>query len=141
MNAFRYSPEMEKFLYDHFEEYNDKKMAEEFNRVFETEISWHQIRHFRRKHGIRGEHHQRHSEIFTDEIRAFIEANYKGTGYKDMALMIWHEFGKWYQPKQIRSYYRNHKLSVARRSAAGNHPRRVRLSEARRTERRAFRPS
>lgn len=111
MNAFRYSPEMEKFLYDHFEEYNDKKMAEEFNRVFETEISWHQIRHFRRKHGIRGEHHQRHSEIFTDEIRAFIEANYKGTGYKDMALMIWHEFGKWYQPKQIRSYYRNHKLN------------------------------
>ena len=111
MTGFQYTEEMEKFLYDHFQEYNDKVMAEKFNLEFDAEVSWHQIRSFRRKHNISGRHHQRHSEIFTDEIRAYIEANYKGTGYKEMALRIWHEFGKWYQPKQIRSYYRNHKLN------------------------------
>ena len=111
MGAFQYTPEMEAFLYDHFALLSDKKMAEAFNERFGTELSWHQVRHFRRKHNIDGKHHQFHSEIFTDEIRKFMEENYIGTGYKEMALMIWHKFGKWYQPKQIRSYYKNHKLN------------------------------
>lgn len=111
MYGFQYTQEMENFLYAHFAEFNDKRMAEEFNKEFGTELSWNQIRHFRRKHNISGKQHQYHSEVFTDEIRAFIEENYIGTGYKEMALMIWHKFGKWYQPKQIRSYYRNHKLN------------------------------
>lgn len=111
MGAFRYTPEMEAFLYAHFAMLDDKKMAAAFNERFGTELSWHQVRHFRRKHNISGKQHQYHSEVFTDEIRKFIEENYIGTGYKDMALMIWHEFGKWYQPKQIRGYYKNHKLN------------------------------
>ena len=110
-SGFQYTEEMEKFLYDHFQEYNDKVMAEEFNQEFGTELSWHQIRHFRRKHNISGAQHQRHSEIFTDEIRAYIETNYKGTGYKEMALQIYDRFGVLYQPKQIRGYYKNHKLN------------------------------
>lgn len=111
MGAFRYSPEMEDFLYAHFSEYNDKKMAEEFNREFGTDLSWEQVRYFRRKNNISGKQHQYHSEVFTDEIRAFIEENYIGTGYKEMALLIYNKFGRLYQPKQIRSYYKNHKLN------------------------------
>lgn len=111
VKAFQYTPEMEKFLYDHFAAFNDKVMAEEFNKEFGTELSWHQVRSFRRKHNISGKQHQNHSGVFTKEIRAFMDANYKGTGYKAMALLIYNKFGKLYQPSQIRSYYRNHKLN------------------------------
>lgn len=107
----RYTKEMEDFLRENCCKYPDRRMAEEFNAEYGTNISWHQVRHFRRKHNISGKHHQNHSEIFTDEIRAFIAENYKGTGYKDMALLIYREFGVLYQPNQIRGYYRNHKLN------------------------------
>ena len=109
--AFQYTPKMEKFLHDHFSEYNDKVMAEKFNQKFGTELSWHQVRHFRRKHKINGVHHMHHSAIFTDEIRAYIDANYVGTGYHEMALQIFHKFGRLYKDSQIRGYYKNHKLN------------------------------
>ena len=111
VKAFQYTPEMEKFLYDHFAAFNDKVMAEKFNKEFGTELSWHQVRHFRRKHNINGVHHMQHSAIFTEEIRAYIEANYVGTGYHEMALQIFHKFGILYEDSQIRGYYRNHKLN------------------------------
>ena len=48
---------------------------------------------------------------YSDEIRAFIENNYKGNGPTAMTELVNKTFGTDYTKSQIRSYYKNHKLN------------------------------
>lgn len=48
---------------------------------------------------------------YSDEIRAFIEKNYKGNGPTVMTELVNKTFGTDYTKSQIRSYYKNHKLN------------------------------
>ena len=48
---------------------------------------------------------------YSDEIRAFIENNYKGNSPTAMTELVNKTFGTDYTKSQIRSYYKNHKLN------------------------------
>lgn len=53
---------------------------------------------------------QIYSELFPKEICEYILSHYKGTGYQDMAALLWQEYGRRYTRQQIRSFYRNRHL-------------------------------
>lgn len=48
---------------------------------------------------------------FPDEVRQYIEANYKGVGPTEMSKRIWNEFSFYMSPSQTKTYYKNHRLN------------------------------
>lgn len=49
--------------------------------------------------------------IFTDEIKEFVYANYKGIGPAEMARILNDKFKTNYSKQQLKSYYANHNLN------------------------------
>lgn len=108
--AFQYTEEMEKFIHENYMSHNTTELAGMFNEKFGTNKTKDQIRAYRRRHGLDSTHLQGGLNKVPEEIRDFIFVNHKGTSYADMAEKILQEFGISYTEKQMRSYYKNHKL-------------------------------
>lgn len=51
------------------------------------------------------------STRYPQEIHAFIQSNYLGTGPKEMTDVVNQKFGTSYTRRQIKAYYANHKLN------------------------------
>lgn len=107
-----YTKEMEEFIFGNYEKHNTSELTRMFNEKFGTEKTKDQIRAFRRRHGLDSSHLQGSGgNIYPKEVKEFIRANYKGTGYQQMVRLIYQNFGLVYSPTQIRSYYKNNKLN------------------------------
>ena len=49
--------------------------------------------------------------MYPAEVATYIQENYKGTSYADMAVQLKEIFGREYTTAQIMGYYKNHKLN------------------------------
>lgn len=111
----RYPQEVHDFISANQKGKTAKELAELVNRTFGTEFTESQMKSYRSNHHLKssrpGGWPAGRSKLFPAEIWSFIEDNYKGVGYKEMADKLNEKFGTCYTPEQIGSFYGNRKLN------------------------------
>ena len=102
--------QVEQFLIEHAGGVSSKELAELVNSQYGTEFTVADMQQFKKARKITSGVRGGYSDIFPREIAEYIKANYVGVGYKQQAQNLLREFGKEYEPKQIKAFYKNHNL-------------------------------
>lgn len=88
------------------------ELTESCNRKFKTDLSTEAMASLKKRYGFSGSPRVRkYSSLFPEEVAVFINKNYIGTGYLRMVELIKEQLGLEYTQKQIKAYYKNHKLN------------------------------
>lgn len=112
--AIRYKPEVHEYIRTHYKGANPSALAEEVNALFGTEFTRQKMRAYFKNHGYRtgaptGHPKGWHPPEWPQEVRDFILASYKGTGYREMIRKLRDEFGREFTMNQVKGFYgRNH---------------------------------
>jgi hypothetical protein len=89
-----------------------RRLTEELNRRFGTEMSYSAVKCLRYRNGFKDRMPRvvTESRVFPPEVRAYMAEHVKGTGPSAMAAQLNMLFGTSYTSGQIKSYYGNHGL-------------------------------
>lgn len=112
----RYPREVHDFIRNNVAGHTTQELAEMTNAAFGTNFTPASMKSYKANHKLRsgtpcGLPKGRATEMYPAEVAAYIQANYKGTSYADMAAQLKKAFGREYTPAQIMGYYKNHKLN------------------------------
>lgn len=110
--ASRYPKGMIEWVQQHYLEYDLPELTRKINEMFGTSMNAKAVSSMKKRYKLSGAPRAKiYTDTFPEEICRFIEANYIGTGHKEMAEMLWQQFGREYTPQQIKSFYANRKLN------------------------------
>lgn len=112
----RYSQEFHDFIREYIPGHTSAEVSDAVKARFGIEITTSQVGAYKRNHKIRsntpsGVPKGTPSKLFPAEAVAYIQENYIGTGYNDMAERLNAKFGANYTAAQIKSFYCNHRLN------------------------------
>lgn len=112
----RYTREVHDFIRDNVEGRTAKELAEMTNARFGTDFSASSMKSYKNNHKLKsgtpcGLPKGRPTEMYPAEVADFIQENYTGTSYAEMAVKLKEVFGREYTQRQIMGYYKNHKLN------------------------------
>lgn len=112
----RYSEDIHKFIQDNVVGRTAKELADITNAAFGTHLTAASMKSYKANHKLKsgttsGLPKGRATDLYPAEVAAYIQENYKGTGYAEMAAQLKETFGREYTPAQIMGYYKNHKLN------------------------------
>ena len=111
----RYSPEFHTFMREYIPGHTAVEIRDEAERRFGIARTLGAVKSYKKNHGILsgtpcGLPKDHPSDVFPAEVKAYVEANYRGVGPTEMAKRLNAAFGKSYTTKQLNSYYKNHGL-------------------------------
>ena len=112
----RFPEEVHDFIRNNVAGRTAQELADMTNAAFGTNFTASSMKSYKANHKLRsgtpcGLPKGRATEMYPAEVAAYIQANYKGTSYADMATQLKEVFGRDYTPAQIMGYYKNHKLN------------------------------
>lgn len=112
----RYTREVHDFIRDNVEGRTAKELAEMTNERFGTGFTASSMKSYKGNHQLKsgtpsGLTKGGPTKMYPAEVMDFIQENYVGTSYAEMAVKLKEEFGREYTQRQIKSYYNNHKLN------------------------------
>ena len=112
----RYTQEMRDFIAANVEGKTAKETTEAVNSKFGTEMTVSAMISYKKNHNLKSGTHKGKlrgtpTELYPQNIRDFIAANYKGNGPKKMAELLNSTFQKSYTKEQIKTYYGNNKIN------------------------------
>lgn len=90
-----------------------RRLTEECNRRFGTEMTVGAVKNLKHRKGFRGAQPRVRveSKLFPPEIEGYILENHEGNGPKAMTEMLNGRFGTAYTTQQVKSYYGNHGIN------------------------------
>lgn len=125
----KYPEPVAEFIRENVAGHTSAELADMVNRQFGTDFTPAKIKAYKNNHHlksgtVRGKQAGLPTALYPAEVRAYILAHYRGTGYAEMAEQLWEAFGREYTQAQIMAYYKNHKLDsgLTGRFAKGNIP-------------------
>lgn len=112
---YRYSEAVKKFIADNVKGTPVKDLVEMVNAKFGLDFTESKMRSYKKNHGFKsgrppGNPPGMPTKLYPDEVKAFIKANYKGVGPKEMAALLNKTFGTNYTHSQMKAYYGRNKL-------------------------------
>lgn len=111
----RYPPEFHEFMRENAGKYTIDDMAHLVSERFGEDISYSQVKTYLHNHRLRALPRKGRTRpdcrMTTPEQEAFILANYKGVGPKEMQGLVNEKFGTAFTHQQIKSYYSRHHIS------------------------------
>jgi len=112
----KYSEEIHRFIAENVQGRTTKELVELVNAKFGPIFTELKMKAYKKNHNLKsgtptGLPAGRPTKLYPAEIKEFIEKNHKGVGPKDMAELLNKTFGTNYTKKQLKSYYKNHKIN------------------------------
>lgn len=112
----RTAPEIRAFITENIVGRSSAELVEMVNARFGTSYTVKSLGSSLKNWGLRsgighGPPKGHRSSVFPEDVASFIEANYLGTSYTDMAAILNARFGTNYTRGQIKSFYGNHHLN------------------------------
>lgn len=110
-----YTEEQRKFFEEFVPGHSGVEIVEEFNRRFNTEITYQKVRSYMKNHNLKNglKHYKSpkgESKVFPKEITDFIIANNYGKTAIEIMELVNAEFKTDYKINQIKAFRKNHKL-------------------------------
>ena len=113
----KYGAEVHAFIEDKIAGRTVKELVELVNTQFDLDFTESKMRAYKSNHGLKnglnsGTPKGSPSKVFPQDVKDYIQANYKGVGPTEMCAQLNDHFGgTTYEVKQLRTYYKNHKLN------------------------------
>lgn len=113
---WKYPEPVAEFIRENVAGHTSTELADMVNRQFGTDFTPAKIKAYKSNHHLKsgtptGTPAGLPTELYPAEVKEYILANYRGTGYADMVQQLRQTFGREYTTQQIMAYYKNHKLN------------------------------
>lgn len=125
----RYPPEVHTFIRKNVIGHTAEELASMVNAAFGTSFTKDSMKSYKQNHKLKsgttpGLPKGHASNVFPQYIVDYIRANYCGVGPTEMAKTLNEMFNTGYTPKQLKAFYKNHKLNsgLTGRFEKGNIP-------------------
>lgn len=114
--SIRYPKEVHDFIRENVVGRPTKELVRMVNEKFGTDFTESKMAAYKKNHNLKsglpkGIPKGTPSALFPQHIKDYILQNYRSTGPKAMAEQLNAEFGTSYTQKQLKSYYKNHRLN------------------------------
>ena len=112
MSRHNYTKEQKQFIKDNYKGITSRKLAELFNKKFNTNLTMSQMSNFKRHRGwLTGRKHITYKRLFTKTQEEFIKVHYKGISSQELADVFNTHFKSAYTDEQMRAYKSREGLS------------------------------
>lgn len=110
--ASRYPTGLLEYVKANYTQQDTNELVKNVNSKFGTKLSAKAMRSLKKRYNLIGGPRVRvYTKEFPEEVCNYIEKNYKGVGPKAMAEKLSQKFDREYTMRQIKTYYKNHKLN------------------------------